>query len=128
MRLLLDTHIALWAIRDDAQLSARARGLIVDPDNAILVSAATVWEISIKHALRRADMPLSGMDAIGFFREAGYELIPVSVTHAALVGALPPYHADPFDRMLVAQARSESAQLLTHDRVITKYGAWVMQV
>ncbi len=128
MRLLLDTHIALWAIRDDAQLSARARGLIVDPDNAILVSAATVWEISIKHALKRADMPLSGMDAIGFFREAGYELIPVSVTHAALVGALPPHHADPFDRMLVAQARSESAQLITHDRMITKYGAWVMQV
>ncbi|MFN0305126.1 MAG: type II toxin-antitoxin system VapC family toxin [Burkholderiales bacterium] len=128
MRLLLDTHIALWAIRDDAQLSTRARSLIVDPDNAILVSAATVWEISIKHALRRTDMPLSGTDAIGFFREAGYELIPVSVMHAALVGALPPHHADPFDRMLVAQARSESAQLLTHDRVITKYGAWVMQV
>jgi PIN domain nuclease of toxin-antitoxin system len=128
MRLLLDTHIALWAIRDDAQLSARARGLIVDPDNAILVSAATVWEISVKHTLKRADMPLSGADAVGFFREAGYELISVSATHAALAGALPPYHADPFDRMLVAQARAESAQLLTHDGVITKYGSWVIHV
>ncbi len=128
MRLLLDTHIALWAIRDDEQLSVRARALIADPDNAILVSAATIWEISIKHALKRADMPIAGLDAIGFFREAGYELIPISATHAGLVAALPPHHGDPFDRMLIAQARAESAQLLTHDRVITKYGAWVTQV
>ena len=128
MRLLLDTHVALWALRDDEQLSAKARELIVDPENALLVSAATVWEISLKHAFKRADMPISGSEAIGYFREAGYELIPISATHAALVGTLPPVHADPFDRMLVAQARAESAHLLTHDRLIAKYGNWVVQV
>lgn len=128
MRLLLDTHVALWAIRDDEKLSAKAHRLISDPENVILVSAASVWEISIKHLLKPADMPLSGADAIGYFRKAGYELIPVSAAHAASVGTLPKVHRDPFDRMLVAQSRAEAAHLLTHDRVMAKYGTWVIPV
>lgn len=128
MRLLLDTHIAMWAILDDPRLSAKARTLITSPDNALLVSAASVWEISIKHGLSRAQMPMSGAQALGFFREAGFELIPVSAMHASLVDALPPIHADPFDRLLIAQATAESAQLLTHDRTVAQYGSMVIRV
>lgn len=122
LRLLLDTHVALWAILDDPQLSSKARQLILNTGNAIIVSAASVWEISIKHGLARGQMPISGAEALQYFREAGYELMAISPMHAALVGALPPIHSDPFDRLLLAQARAESASLLTHDRVIAKYG------
>lgn len=128
MRLLLDTHIAIWAILDHPRLSAKARTLITSPDNALLVSAASVWEISIKHGLSRAKMPMSGAQALGFFREAGFELIPVSAMHASLVDALPAIHADPFDRLLIAQATAESAQLLTHDRTVAQYGSMVIRV
>ena len=71
MRLLLDTHIALWALTDDPRLSPRARALINDPANQVIVSAATVWEIAIKHALGRDDMPISGDEALDWFRRAG---------------------------------------------------------
>ena len=74
MRLLLDTHIALWAIADDERLSAKARALIDDPDNEIVVSAATVWEIAIKHARGGPNgMPISGQQALGYFKDAGFE-------------------------------------------------------
>jgi PIN domain nuclease of toxin-antitoxin system len=128
MRLLLDTHVALWAILDDDQLSAKARQLIAEPENAILVSAASVWEISIKHGLARAEMPLSGPNALAYFREAGYELMSISAVHAALVSSLPAIHSDPFDRLLVAQASAESARLITHDRIVAKYGDSVILV
>ena len=81
MRLLLDTHIALWAVADDRRLSAKARTLIVDPANEIVVSAASLWEIAIKHALARGapnDMPISALEALGYFREAGYELLDIA--------------------------------------------------
>ena len=124
MRLLLDTHIALWAIADSPRLSGKARRLINDPDNQIVVSAATIWEISIKHALARGgpnDMPISGVNALGYFRQAGYEILSISPAHAAAVEELPPIHADPFDRMLVAQAMNEPLRLLTADPRILRY-------
>lgn len=102
--------------------------MVEDPENAVLVSAATVWEVSIKHAIARSNMPMSGTEALGFFREAGYELIAISATHAALVDALPPLHTDPFDRLLVAQARAESARLLTADALVARYGEPVVAV
>lgn len=118
MRLLLDTHIALWAIADDPRLSAKARDLIDDPANQIVISAASIWEIAIKHALARGspnDMPISGPQALGYFTDAGFELLDISPLHAASVGTLPPVHADPFDRILVAQALATPLRLLTHD-------------
>jgi PIN domain nuclease of toxin-antitoxin system len=131
VKLLLDTHVALWAIADDERLCAKARRLIDDPENEVVVSAATVWEISIKHALARGrpnDMPISGEEALGYFREAGFELLSISPTHAAAVEALPPLHADPFDRILVAQALTTPLRLLTHDQRIAGYSDLVIAV
>lgn len=124
MRLLLDTHVALWAIVDDERLSSRARDLIGEPGNIIVVSAASVWEITIKHGLARgapSDMPISGKEALGFFRTAGYSLLSVTPEHVAAVADLAPLHRDPFDRLLVAQALYEPLRLITHDRHLLGY-------
>jgi PIN domain nuclease of toxin-antitoxin system len=131
MRLLLDTHIALWAIADHPNLSAKARRLIDDPDNQIVVSAATIWEIAIKHALARGgpnDMPISGEEALGYFRDAGFEVLDISATHTVGVEALAPLHTDPFDRMLVAQAMAVPLRLLTHDQRVAAYSDSIITV
>jgi PIN domain nuclease of toxin-antitoxin system len=131
VRLLLDTHVALWAVTDDARLSNAARSLISDTGNAVFVSAASVWEVSIKHGLARGrpgDMPLSGADALRHFSAAGYEWLPVSPAHAAAVERLPRLHEDPFDRMLLAQAVTEPLSLLTRDPKILAYGSPAMAV
>lgn len=128
MNLLLDTHIALWAIADSPRLPQRARELILDAGNSVSVSAASVWEIAIKHALGRGDMPISGEQALEWFRASGYTLLPIEAQHAAAVGQLPEHHADPFDRLLVAQALTEPLRLLTHDRALEAYGEPVLRV
>ena len=131
MRLLLDTHIAIWAIADHPSLSVKARNLINDLDNTIVVSAATVWEIAIKHALARGgvnDMPISGDEALGFFRQAGFEMLDISPTHAAAVETLSPLHGDPFDRLLVAQAMTVPLRLVTHDQKIAAYNDSIIVV
>ncbi|MDR3529263.1 MAG: type II toxin-antitoxin system VapC family toxin [Rhodopila sp.] len=131
MRLLLDTHIALWAIADHPSLSAKARMLIDDPDNQVVISAATVWEIAIKHALARGrpnDMPISGQEALGYFRDAGFEMLDISPAHVAAVETLAPLHADPFDRMLVAQAMTVPLRLLTHDPRVAAYSDSIIAV
>lgn len=128
MRLLLDTHIALWALVDDKRLTARARKLVDDPGNAVFVSVASIWEIAIKRALHRTAMPFSGTDAIEYCTQAGYLLLDVCPAHAAAVESLPPLHADPFDRMLVAQAMLEPMRLITHDHAIAPYSESVILV
>lgn len=128
MKLLLDTHIALWAITDDPKLSHRARELITTPRNLVWLSAVSIWEISIKHGLGRGDMPISGSDALEFFRQAGYRMLPVSPEHAAAVEALPSHHTDPFDRLLVAQSLTEPLRLLTHDANVARYSDTVILV
>lgn len=121
MRLLLDTQIALWALIDSPRLSKAARGMIADDRNTVYFSAATVWEISIKHQLARKHMPVSGDEASALFTKAGYMELPITAVHAAATERLPPHHADLFDRMLVAQAISEPLRLLTHDRLLLRY-------
>lgn len=128
MRLLLDTHIALWAITGSPKLPGQARELILAPSSEIFVSAASVWEIAIKHSLNRGNMPVSGTDAARYFAEAGYTLLPITAEHAAATEALPMHHADPFDRMLVAQALTEPLRLVTHDEMLPKYGDGVLLV
>ena len=128
MRLLLDTHIALWAISDDPRLSGAARALITAPENEIFVSAASIWEISIKYRLGRTNMPVSGAEALGWFRESGYRLLSISPEHAVAVEALAPLHADPFDRMLVAQALYEPLRLVTHDGQVARYSDTIIAV
>ena len=128
MRLLLDTQIILWALTDAARLGATARGLIGDPANEVYVSTASIWEIAIKNALGRGDMPVSGTRAAELCRLAGYRELPIAWRHAACVDALPPIHGDPFDRILVAQAEAEPLRLLSRDATVAKYGAMVMAV
>jgi len=131
MRILLDTHVALWAIVDDRRLPAEARKLIVDTDNLILVSAASIWEIAIKHALARSGpraMPISGVRALQYFQAAGYEMLPITATHAAAVDGLEKRHHDPFDRMLVAQALFEPLRLVTHDAQVAQYSDSIILV
>jgi PIN domain nuclease of toxin-antitoxin system len=125
VRILLDTQVALWALTDSPRLSKPARTRILDASNTLYVSAATVWEIAIKHRLARGDMPVSGAEAAALFRKAGYIELPVTAAHAEATEALPAHHADPFDRMLVAQAISEPLRLLTHDRQLLDYGTAV---
>jgi len=130
MRLLLDTHVALWAIADDPRLPKTARDLIEDLANEVVVSAASVWEITIKHALARVstDMPVSGSDALRYFRASGYTLLSVTAEHAAAVAELPPLHRDPFDRMLIAQALHEPLRVMTHETVLPRYGTSILLV
>jgi PIN domain nuclease of toxin-antitoxin system len=127
VNLLLDTHVALWAITDSPRLSTRARDLIGGQNAQVWVSAASVWEIAIKHALGRGDMPVSGKQALRYFQESGYQLLAIEAEHAAAVEELPAHHQDPFDRILVAQALVEPMRLLTHDATVAKYsGAFVV--
>lgn len=131
MRLLLDTHIALWAIADDPRLSPSARGLIADPDNEVLVSVASLWEIAIKHALGRGgpnDMPVSAAAASTYFEEAGFGLLKIAAAHVFAVEQLPRLHGDPFDRMLVAQALAVPLRLVTHDPQVAQYSDSVIAV
>lgn len=122
MKLLLDTHVALWAIADSPRLTGAAREAILSPTSEIWISSASVWEISIKHALGRGDMPISSTQAVAWFRQAGYQFLPVAVEHAMAVEELPPHHGDPFDRLLVAQALIEPMRLVSHDAQVLRYG------
>ncbi|MEI2737034.1 MAG: type II toxin-antitoxin system VapC family toxin [Rhodoblastus sp.] len=123
MRLLLDTHIAIWSLTDPDMLSSRVRALLSDPDNDVYISAASIWEIAIKHALgkRAGAPPFGAQEAIGVFSEVGYDFLAVSPDHAAAVETLPMHHADPFDRLLVAQALIEPMRLVTADPMVARY-------
>lgn len=131
MNLLLDTHIALWAFQDDPRLSARARDLILDRKMLPHLSIVSLWEIAIKHALARNgrhDFAVSAAQALEAAETAGFTLVPVEVGHVLALETLPPHHADPFDRLLVATAVSGSFHLLTHDTRLEAYGATIILV
>ncbi|APH71201.1 type II toxin-antitoxin system VapC family toxin [Aquibium oceanicum] len=122
MRLLLDTHVAIWTLTAPSRVAPHVFESIGDADNTVLVSAVAVWEIAIKHRLGRPDgPPFSGNEAIGHFQTAGFSLLDVTAGHAAMVERLPPIHADPFDRLMLAQAIMENLQLVTYDRHLARY-------
>ena len=125
MRLLLDTHILLWALADPAKLPAAARGSILDPANEVLFSAASIWEIAIKAELGRVDFAVSPEEIVRSAIESGLDELPVRAEHAALTARLPRHHRDPFDRLLVAQAMIEPARLLTVDAILKGYSELV---
>lgn len=118
MKLLIDTHVFLWWCADDRRLSAAERGSIRDAANEVYLSAASVWEITIKEALGRLVVP-ERVSAAAL--RLGFEALPVTFEHAEATFQLPPLHRDPFDRMLVAQARVESLTLVTRDPSIRSY-------
>jgi PIN domain nuclease of toxin-antitoxin system len=118
MRLLLDTHVLLWWLSDDPALGERGRDVISTPDNLIFVSAASVWEIRIKQGVGTLELPAGFADVLG---GQPFEPLAVTVAHAHAVLDLPLIHRDPFDRMLIAQARVERLTVLTRDPVIRQY-------
>ena len=128
MRLLLDTQIVIWAATDDPRLSAVARALIGDAANQIFVSVVSLWEVAIKFSLGRADFRHSAVDLRSGVLRAGWEELDMRAEHALAVSDLPDIHGDPFDRILLAQARWEDMTLLSADRLLWKYGDPVQRV
>ena len=128
MNLLLDTHVALWAITDSPRLPLSARQLIASPKNTVWVSAAAVWEIAIKHSLGRGDMPVSSADALAYFQAAGYRILAVEAEHAVAVEGLAAHHHDPFDRLMIAQALVEPMRLMSHDPMVARYSDTVIKI
>lgn len=122
MRLLLDTHVAIWALTEPRRIPQPIFDVMGDMSNSVWVSAVSVWEIAIKHRLKRADSPpFSGQEAIRHFENSGYALLDVAARHAAFVERLPPLHGDPFDRLMLAQAVLENMQFVTYDRYLSRY-------
>jgi PIN domain nuclease of toxin-antitoxin system len=122
LNLLLDTHILLWWMADDALLTKKARQMIADVDNTIFVSAVNIWEIQLKRSLGK--LRISDDFLVQFAKES-FESLPLTHVHASAVVDLPWCHRDPFDRILVAQAKAESLRFLTSDLQIASYGPFV---
>ena len=118
MNLLLDTPILLWWLADDARLPPSAATAVADGDNVVRVSAASAWEIAIKKAAGRLDAPDDLVDTLG---SNDFDPLAITAAHALAAGVLPTYHADPFDRMLIAQARIEQLTLVTVDSRFAEY-------
>ncbi|MBX3493761.1 MAG: type II toxin-antitoxin system VapC family toxin [Parvibaculum sp.] len=128
MKLLLDTHILLWAAGMPGKLSRAARKLIEEPDNLLLFSPVSLWEIVIKRSLDRDDFQVDPRLLHRGLLDNGYEELPVTSGHALAAGDLPPLHKDPFDRMLVAQSIEEGVTLLTSDPFVARYPGPVRKV
>jgi PIN domain nuclease of toxin-antitoxin system len=118
MNLLLDTHILLWWLDDNALLPVNAREAIADTDNLAILSAAVIWEIRIKQGIGKLEIAPNFYDVI---KEQGFEMLAITSDHAYAVGDLPKHHRDPFDRILIAQAMLEGFTIVTHDAIFNKY-------
>ena len=128
MKLLLDTHLLLWAAGEPSRLSKEARSLISDPDNELLFSAASLWEVSIKCGLGRKDFKADPRILRRGLLDNGYGEIPIHSDHVVVLDTLPAIHKDPFDRILVAQAVAEGIELVTTDSQLVQYGGHVRRV
>lgn len=121
MKLLLDTHLLLWAAGDPDRLSHAAHALIEDPANELIFSAASLWEIAIKRGLGRADFHVDARVLRRCLLDNGYGELPITSEHTVAIDSLPLIHKDPFDRILIAQAMVEGITLLTTDSLVAKY-------
>ena len=124
MELLLDTHVFVWAVAEPARLDQRIRAALVSPDNRVVVSAVTPWEIAIKQAAGRLTFPLDRFtDTV---ERMGCEILPILPAHGISAGALPHHHGDPFDRMLIAQAMTENLIIVSIDSIMSRYEVAVL--
>lgn len=128
MKLLLDSHLLLWAAGTPERLPESARALFEDPGNELLFSAASLWEIAIKRGLGRSDFQVDARVLRRGLLDNGYSELPVTSEHAVAIDALPPLHRDPFDRILVAQAQVEGITLVTADETVAKYPGPIRKV
>lgn len=125
MKILLDTHLILWWLANSPSLSGQARALISAPENTVFVSAVSLWEIWLKESLGKLRLPPDFEEKLA---ADSFESLPLTAAHARQVALLPWRHRDPFDRMLVAQARAEDLTLLTADDLVSAYGDFVRLV
>jgi PIN domain nuclease of toxin-antitoxin system len=121
MRVLTDTHVLLWALIDPHRLGPTWRDLLEAPEHRVYFSAANIWEISIKRALGRRDFTAEPGPIRCAALDTGFSELAISGVHAAAVRHLPDHHRDPFDRLLIAQAKSEPLLLMTNDPLIARY-------
>ncbi|HEY8359452.1 MAG TPA: type II toxin-antitoxin system VapC family toxin [Ramlibacter sp.] len=121
MRVLIDTHLLLWAAGDPDRLPTAALTEIENPDNVLMFSAASIWEVTIKNGLGRSDFTVDSALLRRGLLDNGYEELPIRGQHAVFAGRLPRLHKDPFDRILVAQSLVEGAALLTSDELVAHY-------
>lgn len=124
MKLLVDTHLLVWWVAG-RRLPREAAALIADPGNEVFASAASIWELAIKSGLGRIDVDPG--ELLRSLETGGFASLPVTNRHALAVATLPAIHGDPFDRLLVAQSKVEGMSLLTHDRILSAYGALVVR-
>jgi PIN domain nuclease of toxin-antitoxin system len=121
MKYLLDTHTILWFLNGDPKLSKTARAEIEKPLHSKLISIASVWEIAIKLSLNKLKLSISLHDLIDSFEQNGFELLPITYEHTIIVSSLEWVHRDPFDRILIAQSKSEKLTIITKDQHIKSY-------
>jgi PIN domain nuclease of toxin-antitoxin system len=121
MRILLDTHVLIWALIEPQRLASPTRRLLEDSENEILFSAASIWEIAIKVSLGRADFQIDPSEIVDSAVASGFTELPIRSQAALHVTGLPQHHRDPFDRLLIAQAMTEPALLYTADRQLERY-------
>jgi PIN domain nuclease of toxin-antitoxin system len=122
VKVLLDTHVLLWALADDPRLSKKARAILLDDAHTLLWSAASTWELAIKVALKRIHFAAPVAEYLPAKLESeGIESLSITTAHASAVESLPLHHHDPFDRLLIAQARIEDVALISADKIIKRY-------
>ncbi len=121
MKLLLDTHLLLWAAGAPEQISTFGRTMLENPDNMLMFSPASLWEVAIKRSLGRADFQVDARLLRRGLLDHGYQELPIISEHTVFIESLPPLHKDPFDRLLVAQATVEGITLLTVDKLVSQY-------
>ncbi len=126
MKVLIDTHIALWALMDDPKLPKEAEKILMDENNEIYYSTASVWEVAIKHCIRPDDMIVDGRLFEKGCEDNGYKVLSIFNRHAFMLSSLKrpdnaPKHNDPFDRLLICQSKAESMKFLTHDSLLSDY-------
>jgi len=128
MKYLLDTHIILWSTLDVKKLSRKAKTILENPDNVLYFSPISLWEISIKHAKHPEQMPITSARVKDLALKMGLIELPVRSRHGVDIANLPEIHNDPFDRMLITQARSEGIGLISHDDRVIAYGYGIVKV
>ena len=128
VKILVDTHILLWMPQDSPCLSHEVRNLFANSDTELYYSSVSISEISVKHRVHPEEMPLTGDEVVDLMPNLGCTPLDFKASHAATMDGLPMHHRDPFDRMLLAQAKTEGMKLMSHDRQFPQYGDFVIAV
>lgn len=121
MKILLDSHLLVWSAAQTSKISVQTRVLLEDPDNLLFFSSASIWELSVKHALGKGDIPVHPRVLYQALHEQDFVELPLKGPHTFVLETLPPIHKDPFDRLLIAQAIHEEMLLLTSDAIVAQY-------